>query len=276
MRTLNASLLLVLAVHVHAALVADINLDRLRQAPDAADVQARLDAMIPPQAQERLAILAEHFGCDPRRDLHRVVVSLPDPGQGAPTIRLIGLPAEAIANALAMRSEGQAVLGGLTGYPLPNRPQALLVALGPEEALIGRADLLAKESSRPASLPPIDPKTGFHVRLVPGPHPRHDAMRLVAQLDLTSDGLGALRCDVQAHTSTDAMELAKRYGALKELSTSTAAEVLPGLNRLGRVLAVTTLTTEGEHLTLAGTVPADLRHDGIDRMLDRLEGRLGR
>lgn len=266
--------LLTLTLHAHAALVADVNLDRLRQAPEAADVQARLDAMIPPQAQERLAILAEHFGCDPRRDLHRVVVSLPDPGQGAPTIRLVGLPAEAIAIALSMQSEGQTVLGGLTGYPLPNRPNALLVALGPEEALIGRADLLAKETTRPASLPPIAPTTGFHVRIVPGPQPRHDALRLVAQLDLSSDGMGALRCDVQAHNDGDAVELAKRYGALKELSTSSAAEVLPGLNRLGRMLAVTTLTTEGEHLTLAGTVPAEVRREGLDRLLDRLEGRM--
>ncbi|HEX3133291.1 MAG TPA: hypothetical protein VHX44_06865, partial [Planctomycetota bacterium] len=143
MRALLPLVLLTITFNAEAALVADVNLDRLRQAPEAGDVQARLDAMIPPQAQERLALLAEHFGCDPRRDLHRVVVSLPD--DGTPTIRLIGLPAEAIANALSMQSDGQPVLGGLIGYPLPNRPNALLVALGPKEVLIGRADLLAKE-----------------------------------------------------------------------------------------------------------------------------------
>jgi hypothetical protein len=276
MRHILPFALLALVVQADAALVADVNLDRLRQAPEAADVQARLDAMIPPQAQERLAALAENFGCDPRRDLHRVVVSLPDEGHGAPTVRLIGLPAEAIAIAMSMKAQGQPVLGGLVGYPLPDRPNALLVALGPEEALIGRADLLAKESGRPASLPPIDPQVGFHVRVVPGAHPRHDAMKLVAQLDLTSDGMGALRCEVQAHNDADAAELAKRYHAIKELSTSTAAEVLPGLNRLGKLLAVTTLTSDGDHLTLAGTVPAEVRREGIDRMLDRLEGRMGR
>jgi hypothetical protein len=276
MRALPLIILLLLVLPAEAALVADINLDRLRQAPEAAEVQARLDAMIPPQARERLALLAEHLGCDPRRDLHRVVVSLPDPGQGAPTIRLVGLPAEAIAIALSMRSAGRSVLGGLTGYPLPDRPHALLVALGPEEALIGRADLLAQEPAPPASLPPIAPTTGLQVRIIPGPHPRHDTMRLVAQLALSGDGLGGLRLEAHAHDQTDAAELAKRYDALKELSTSAAAEALPGLQHLGRLLAATTLTTDGHCLTLAGTMPADLRRAGVDRLLERLAGRLGR
>lgn len=266
--------LLALTLHAEAALVADVNLDRLRQAPEAGDVQARLDAMIPPQAQERLALLAEHFGCDPRRDLRRVVVSLPDPGQGAPTIRLIGLPAEAIASALSMRSAGQPVLGGLVGYPLPNRPNALLVALGPQDALIGRADLLAKETSRPATLPPLDPQVGLRVRVVPGPHPRHDAMTLVQDLELVSDGMGMLSLSINAHNEADAQELSKRYDAVRELSSSTAGQVLPELQRLSRLLAVTTLQRDGDHLTLAGTIPAELRREGIDRMLDRLEGRL--
>jgi hypothetical protein len=274
MRTLLSLTLLTFALHAEAALVADVNLDRLRQAPEAGDVQARLDAMIPPQAQERLAALAEHFNCDPRRDLHRVVVSVPD--HGAPTIRLIGLPAEAIAAALAMTVEGQPVLGGLTGYPLPNRPNALLVALGPDDALIGRADLLAKETSRPATLAPLDPQVGVRLRLVPGPHPRVDAMTLVKDLELVSNGMGQLTLNVSAHDEGSAQELTKRYDAMRELSSSTAAQVLPGLQRMGRLLAVTTLQRDGDHLTLAGTIPADLRRDGIDRLLDRLQGRMER
>lgn len=274
MRALPILALLLLVLPGHAALVADVNLDRLRQSPEAGDVQARLDAMIPSQAQEHLALLAERFGCDPRRDLQRVVVSLPD--NGAPTIRLIGLPAEAIAAALSMKSDGQPVLGGLVGYPLPNRPNALLVALGPQEALIGRADLLAQENGRPASLPPMDPLVGVRVRIVPGTHPRHDAMTLVKELELVSDGMGGLRMSVNAHNESDAQELSKRYDALRDLSTSTTAQVLPGLQPMSRLLAVITLQRDGDQLTLAGSIPADLRRDVIDRMLDRLEGRMGR
>ncbi len=273
-RVITATALLLVAMRAEAALTADVNLDRLRQAPEAADVQARLDALIPPQAQERLALLAERFGCDPRRDLHRIVVSVPD--NGAPTIRLIGLPAEAIAAALAMKVEGQPVLGGLTGYPLPNRPNALLVALGPDDALIGRADLLAKESSRPATLPPSNPQVGVRLRVVPGPHPRVDAMTLVSDLELVSDGMGSLSINANAHDEPSALELVKRYDALREVSASSAAQVLPGLQRMGKLLAVTTLQRDGEHLALNGTIPAELRHDGIDRMLNRLEDRMGR
>jgi hypothetical protein len=149
MRHLLPLVLLALSLHTQAAVTVDLNLDRLRQAPEAADVQARLEAILPREAQERLAKLSEHFDCDPRRDLHRVVVSIPD--RGAPTVRLVGLPAERIAEALAMQGEYRDVLGGLTGFPLPNRPQALLVALGPTEMLIGRADLLEKETSAPPS-----------------------------------------------------------------------------------------------------------------------------
>lgn len=274
LRHVTACALLTVVLHAQAALVADLNLDRLRQAPEAGEVQARLDAMIPPQARERLALLAERFGCDPRRDLHRVVISLPD--DGAPTIRLIGLPAEAIADALAMRGDGRLVLGGLTGHPLPNRPNALLVALGPDDALIGRADLLAGETGRPATLPPMDPQVGLRVHVTPGPHPRHDAMTLVKDLDLVSDGMGVVSLSVNAHNEADAQELSRRYDALRDLSGSTAGQVLPELQRLGRLLAVATLQRDGDHLTVAGTIPADLRREGIDRMLDRLEGRMGR
>ena len=58
-----------------------------------------------------------------------------------------------------------------------------------------------------------------------------------------------------------------------QVSTSAAAEFLPGLHRLGRLMAVTTLDRQGEQFHLHADVPADLRRDGIDRMLDRLQQR---
>ncbi len=271
LRHLLPLVLLTLALHAQAAVTVDLNLDRLRQAPEAGDVQARLEAILPREAQERLAAMAEHFGCDPRRDLHRVVVSIPD--GGAPTVRLIGLPAERIAEALALRGEYRDVLGGLTGFPLPNRPQAVLVALGPDEMLIGRADLLAKETTRPPSLPPVNAAIAMRLRLTPAPVPRAEVMKLVSSIELTSDGLGALDVVAVANNAADGTELQKRYEALREVSTSTAAEFLPGLHRLGRLLAVTTLERQGEQFNLHATVPADLRREGIDRMLDRLQQR---
>lgn len=274
MRLLLPLVLVTLALHAEAAMTADFNLDRLRQAPEAADVQARLDAMLSPEARERLEALAEHFDCDPRRDLHRVVVSVPE--KGAPTLRLIGLPAARIAAALAERGEGRSVLGGLTGYPLPNRPNAVLVALGPDDALIGRADLLAEDATRPATLPPMDPAVAMRVRLIPNAVPRAEIMTLVHDLELVSDGLGQLRLEANAHDETSATELVKRYGAIRELSGSTAALALPGLHRLGQLLEVTTLQRDGDHLTVTGTIPADLRRDGIDRLLARLEQRAAR
>jgi hypothetical protein len=271
MRHLLSLVLLTLSLHAQAAVTVDLNLDRLRQAPEAADVQARLEAILPREAQERLAALSEHFGCDPRRDLRRVVVSIPD--QGAPTVRLVGLPAERIAEALAMQGEYRDVLGGMTGFPLPNRPQALLVALGPSEMLIGRADLLAKETTAPPSLPPVDPALGLRLRLTPAAVPRAEVMKLVSSIELTSNGMGALDLVAVANNPADGMELQKRYEALREVSTSAAAEFLPGLHRLGRLMAVTTLDRQGDQFHLHAEVPADLRRDGIDRLLDRLQQR---
>lgn len=271
MRHLLPLILLTLALHAHGAVLVDLNLDRLRQAPEAADVQARLEAILPREAQERLAAMAEQFGCDPRRDLHRVVVSIPD--GGAPTVRLIGLPAERIAETLALQGEYRDVLGGMTGFPLPNRPQAVLVALGPHELLIGRADLLAKETAAPPTLPPVNPALGLRLRLTPAPVPRAEIMKLVSSIELTSDGMGTLDVVALANNAADGAELQKRYDALREVSTSTAAEFLPGLHRIGRLMAVTTLERQGEQFSLHAQVPADLRRDGIDRLLDRLQQR---
>lgn len=274
MRHLSAVVLLTLTLQANAAVSADFNLDRMRQAPEAADVQARLDAMMPPDVRERLEAMAKHFDCDPRRDLHRVVVSVPE--KGAPTVRLIGLPAQRIAAALAQRGDGRSVLGGLSGFPLPNRPNALFVALGPDEALIGRADLLVNEATRPASLPPLDPTVAMRVRLIPNAVPRAEIMTFVQDLELVTDGAGHVRMEANAHGEADAVELVKRYDAMRELSTSPAATVLPGLHRLGQLLDVTTMQRNGDHLTLTGTIPAELRRDGIDRLLARLEQRTAR
>ncbi|HEX3134817.1 MAG TPA: hypothetical protein VHX44_14720 [Planctomycetota bacterium] len=117
---------------------------------------------------------------------------------------------------------------------------------------------------------------GVRVCVVLGLYSRVDAMTLVKDLELVSDGMGQLRLNVNAHDERSAQELTKRYDAMRELGSSPAAQVLPGLQRMGHLLAVTTLQRDGDHLTLTGTVPADLRRDGIDRMLDRLEGRMER
>jgi hypothetical protein len=161
----------------------------------------------------------------------------------------------------------------MTGFPLPNRPQAVLVALGPHDMLIGRADLLAKETSAPPTLPPVNPALGMRLRLTPAPVPRAEVMKLVSSIELTSDGMGTLEVVAVANNAADGAELQKRYDALRDVSTSTAAEFLPGLHRLGRLMAVTTLERQGELFTLHTEVPADLRRDGIDRLLDRLHQR---
>src|SRR4051812_44356994 len=106
-RALRALLPLAAAAGMHAAISVDIDLARVRQAPDAQQVRQRLDALLPPAATAKLAALDALFGFDPRRDLTRVLIDVPDEGGGL--VRLVGLPAKRIALALSLRGGGVAL-----------------------------------------------------------------------------------------------------------------------------------------------------------------------
>ncbi len=256
-----------------AALVADINLDRVREAPEADAVRERLAAVMPAHIQERIAALAQAFDCDPRRDLHRVVFNYPD--QGAATLRLVGLPATRIAEALAKKGGGIPVLGGLTGYTLPNRPQAVMVAINDSEMLIGRADALSSETMAPPSLAPMNKELALHLRLIPSDKPRAEIMTLVRSLTLTANGQGHIVIDASAHNHADANELERRMEVIKNLANIGAEGLLPGLTRAKQFLDASVMTREEDRFIITIDMPEELRKAAIERMISRVEQRVG-
>jgi hypothetical protein len=256
-----------------AALVADINLDRVREAPEADAVRERLEAVMPVHIQERIAALAQAFDCDPRRDLHRVVINYPD--QGAATLRLVGLPAARIAEALAQKGNGIPVMGGLTGYPLPNRPQAVMVAINDSEMLIGRADALSNETSAPPSLAPMDNELALQLRFIPSDKPRAEIMTLVRSLTLTANGQGHIVIDVSAHNQADANELERRLGVVKNLATIGAEGLLPTLARAKQFLDGSVMTRDEDRFIMTIDMPEELRKAAIERLISRVEQRVG-
>lgn len=267
---LHACLLLVLAVATSPAeATIDLDLDRLRSLPDAAAIQERLERLMPESGRQRLAILAKLFQFDPRRDLHRVVVNVPAPGQ-APTIRLVGLPARRIAEMLALQSDGVTVCGTLTGHPLPQRPQALFVALSDTEALIGRGDLLKKTTTPPEALPAPAPQA-ITAHLVPGRHPRAPWLEQVASLDGSSDGDGHLAITAVGQDEAATMELERRLGVVREMVGVGAKGRLPMIQDAQQVLDGATITRTGTTLAITATVPAAIRTRLIDQLLQRLE-----
>lgn len=255
----------------HGAATIDIDCDRLRSLPDAPAIRERLESLMPEDGRKRLDVLHQLFQFDPRRDLHRVVVSIPAPGQ-APTIRLVGLPAQRIAAALALHGGGVTVCGGCTGYPLPKRPQALFVALSATEALIGRGDLLKKSTAAPAALPPVAAQA-ITAHVVPGDHPRARWMEQVATLDLATDGAGHLTIKAQADDEAAAAELERRLGVVRDMVDVGARGRLPAMQDLQQVLTASAVARTGKELAITATVPAELRARLIDHLLDRLEAR---
>ena len=262
------------ALPAHAAVYADLNLDRLRTAPEAPAIQQRLDAILPAEARAKLATLSTLFGFDPRRDLHRVVVEIPD--HGAPTIRLVGVPATRIAATLAMQGNGVSVLGGLTGYPLPQRPQAVFVAISETEALIGRGDLLALQKTAPAALPAVDAQLALSAHVTPAVHPHLPFMELVSTLDLRADGLGHVAVTVTAKDGGSASELERRLGVVRSMVQVGADGRLPEMERAKAVLAATTATRTDARLDLAIVIPAEVRAQSIERFLNRVEDHVHR
>jgi hypothetical protein len=268
---LRAALLALVTVSLHAAVTVDVDLARLRQAPGADQVRQRIDAMLPASAKLRMQAMQALFGFDPRRDLKRVVIDVPD--QGAPTIRLVGLPAAKIAQALSLRGEGTTLPGGRTGYALPNRPNALFVAVGDDEAVIGRGALL-KEA--PIAAAPAPSGSAISAHLVPGAHPRVEALAMAQSVDLSADGAGHIALAVVAKSDADAVELERRLGVIRDMVKVGADGKLPRMIEAQQLLDAATAKRAGSHLDVAIAVPDTLRQQMVDRALDRLQDRIGR
>ena len=267
-------LLLALITPLRAAVSIDIDLDRLRAMPGAATIAATLAAALPDSARARLAALDSRFGFVPGRDLRRVVITVPE--RGAPSVRLVGLPAERIVAALAADGGGTTTYAsGLVGHALPRRPQASFVALAADQALIACGDRLASDAAAPAAL--LAPVAGqaVVVRVVPGAHPRLPAMRLVQHGEMRLDGAGVIRATVVAHDDVGAVELERRFGVLTRMLAVGAEGGLEPAIDLAPVLAGARLTRSGTTLELALTVPEALRAKAVERLLARLTSRLG-
>ena len=266
-------LLLALITPLRAAVSIDIDLDRLRAMPGAATIAATLAAALPDSARARLAALDSRFGFVPGRDLRRVVITVPE--RGAPSVRLVGLPAERIAAALPADGGATTYASGLVGHALPRRPQASFVALAADQALIACGDRLASDAAAPAAL--LAPVAGqaVVVRVVPGAHPRLPAMRLVQHGEMRLDGAGVIRATVVAHDDVGAVELERRFGVLTRMLAVGAEGGLEPAIDLAPVLAGARLTRSGTTLELALTVPEALRAKAVERLLARLTSRLG-
>ena len=266
-------LLLALITPLRAAVSIDIDLDRLRAMPGAATITATLAAALPDSARARLAALDSRFGFVPGRDLRRVVITVPE--RGAPSVRLVGLPAERIASALAADGGATTYASGLVGHALPRRPQASFVALAADQALIARGDRLASDAAAPAALRAPVAGQAVVVRVVPGAHPRLPAMRLVQHGEMRLDGAGVIRATVVAHDDVGAVELERRFGVLTRMLAVGAEGGLEPAIDLAPVLAGARLTRSGTTLELALTVPEALRAKAAERLLARLTSRLG-
>jgi hypothetical protein len=166
-------------------------------------------------------------------------------------------------------------LGGLTGYPLPNRPQAVMVAINDNEMLIGRADALSNETMAPPSLAPMNKELALHVRLIPSDKPRAEIMTLVRSLTLTANGQGRIVIDASAHNHADANEFEQRIEVVKNLVKIGAEGLLPELARAKQFLDASVMTREEDRFIITLDMPDELRTVAIERMMSRVEQRLG-
>jgi len=264
-------LLAVLATRAQAAVTIDVDCDRLRQAPDVMALVTRLRADLPATATAKIAVMQKLLSWDPVTDLHRVTVDIPE--GGAPTIRAAGVPAEKIADFLSLRGGEVALPGGLEGHPLPNRPAAVFVAIDPTDCLIGRGELLAKQTALPPALPA--PTAAISIHFIPRADSDPTLLSLVQMIDATADGAGNLAATITAHNDADAVEFARRVGVIRDMVAVGAKGGLPRVALAQKVLDHTTLTRDGAVLHLAIAIPPDLHQELLNRLAERIERHLG-
>ncbi|MBA2480637.1 MAG: hypothetical protein H0V44_08245 [Planctomycetes bacterium] len=264
-------MLAAIATVAPAAATIDLDLVRLRALPEAPQVRARLDGVLSAEAKARLQAMDALFGFDPRRDLVRVVVHIPDAGAGSPSVRLFGLPARRIASALSFSGSGVALPGGLTGYTLPKRPQALFVAIADDQALIAARSAWTEAMSPPAA--PAASGSAISIHGVPGPHPRIELMTLVSTWNLQSDASGHTTIAIAAADDAAAVELERRLGVIGDMIEVGAQGRLARPLDAKAVLAASTVTRSGATLGLDVHVPADIRSRGIDRLIEHIGAR---
>jgi hypothetical protein len=260
-----------LATAVHGAVSIDIDAAQLRQAPGAADIRARIDAMLPAATQFHLYLTQTLFGFDPRRDITRIAVTLGDDGSVHAWID--GIPATTITKLLAHKGGGVALPGNQIGYPIPKHESLLLVALGDHSALITtRKDHEAK------SLPGVPAASGAAIalHLSAPPHGTLPVFSDLRSLDLTSDGAGHITVHAQATDTAMAAELERRFTVWRQMVALGANGQLPSMIDVQSVLVSALEARSGDTLSLACTIPAPLRSRLIEHALERLKAHVAR
>lgn len=265
--------LLVWATAAQAAVTLDVNLVRMRSLPEADAIRARIEAAMPEVAKARLTMLDRLFGFDPRRDLTRVVIDMPD--VGLPSARLVGVPAAAMTDMLKRFANGQAAPCGLSVYALPRRPEMGIACLDAQEALIGRREQVASLAAKPAALAPVA-DAALVAHFVPGPQPRLAAMALVAHAEVRATGTGTITATIQAHDAASAQELERRIAVMRQLVDQGAGQHLPELQEHAETLRSLTVVRHDATVELAVTVSPERRAQLIEQMLQRIERRLGK
>jgi hypothetical protein len=258
------------SVSAQAAVTVDVDLAALRADPATAPVRERIAAALPAEAGARLAAIEAATGWDPRRDLTRIVVTIPD--DGVPTLRLVGIPAERIAGLLARRGGGLATASGAIAHPLP-QGRGALIALGADQAVI----VPVARAGAYTGVGALPPTAGAPVRgvLTPGPTPRAAFMTLVSTVVFTADGSGHLNASVTAKDETAAGELERRFGVLKQMVQVGADGGLPEVARAQGLLAGATCARSGAQLELAAIVPESERGALLLRGIERMKERRG-
>lgn len=272
-RALPASgcLCLLLAGSAQAALTVDCDLVALRADPANRELRQRLADAMPAEADGRLAKLEAATGWDPRRDLTRAVLSVPD--DAPPSLRLVGIPAQRIAGLLAWKSAGVATADGQTAYPLP-KGRGALIALAADEALIVPADRVAKVAL-PGPLPALTAGKPIRGLFSPPAKPRMDFMTLVQTVAFATDGAGHIGLSLAADDAAAATELERRLGVLKQMVQVGIDGGLTEFAKADRILDGLTVTRDGARLEATLTIaPAD-RGEMLLDLLGRIKARLG-
>ncbi|GDY12333.1 hypothetical protein LBMAG53_12110 [Planctomycetota bacterium] len=271
-RTLPAACCaLLLAGSAQAALTVDCDLVALRADPANRELRQRLADAMPAEADGRLAKLEAATGWDPRRDLTRAVLSIPD--DAPPSLRLVGIPAQRIAGLLAWKVAGVATADGLTAYPLP-KGRGALIALAADEALIVPADRVAKVAM-PGPLPALTAGKPIRGLFTPPAKPRMDFMTLVQTVAFATDGAGHIGLSLAADDAAAATELERRLGVLKQMVQVGIDGGLTEFAKADRILDSLAVTRDGARLEATLTIaPAD-RGEVLLDLLGRIKARLG-
>jgi hypothetical protein len=215
--------------------------------------------------------VADPPAVDPTKDLKRVLVSW-DGVKSPPIVRFVGLPAEAVAAAIAGDKPSTPTAVG-PSWPVPNVPGFAIAVVKPDELVMSVPSTLEK-----LQLPELPPPSGHSLRFTgPGSDLKLGEIQdKVKDFELVHDHGGATKATINTPSAKDAKSLDRWVWWRKPVVFAGADVGVKKLKFPSKLLDQTDIDRHDAALVASTTLKDDMRLQAFDYLTDAIKRELRR